>query len=111
MMYIAIYPIAISIRASNTYEEKALGIYSDDSQLDESNGAWYIMSHVRNQLSFDLWYIFLGTFCICIAESERIMDLNEPVRFFPTRTQVTQLPSPITNTDTQSGLLRVPSLL
>ncbi|KAJ3945966.1 uncharacterized protein N0V96_004316 [Colletotrichum fioriniae] len=78
MMYIAIYPIAISIRASNTYEEKALGIYSDDSQLDESNGAWYIMSHVRNQLSFDLWYIFLGTFCICIAESERIMDLNEP---------------------------------
>ncbi|KAG7084924.1 low-affinity potassium transport protein [Colletotrichum scovillei] len=55
MMYIAIYPIAISIRASNTYEEKALGIYSDDSQLDESNGASYIMSHVRNQLSFDLW--------------------------------------------------------
>ncbi|KAK1623569.1 cation transport protein-domain-containing protein [Colletotrichum phormii] len=78
MMYIAIYPIAISIRASNTYEEKALGIYGDDSQLDESNGTSYIMSHVRNQLSFDLWYIFLGTFCICIAESERIMDLNEP---------------------------------
>ncbi|KXH33990.1 low-affinity potassium transport protein [Colletotrichum simmondsii] len=78
MMYIAIYPIAISIRASNTYEEKALGIYGDDSQLDESNSASYIMSHVRNQLSFDLWYIFLGTFCICIAESERIMDLNEP---------------------------------
>ncbi|KAK1476346.1 low-affinity potassium transport protein [Colletotrichum tamarilloi] len=78
MMYIAIYPIAISIRASNTYEEKALGIYSDDSQLDESNSASYIMSHVRNQLSFDLWYIFLGTFCICIAESERIVDLNEP---------------------------------
>jgi Trk-type K+ transport system membrane component len=27
MMYIAIFPIAISVRASNIYEEKALGIY------------------------------------------------------------------------------------
>ncbi|KAI9162701.1 Low-affinity potassium transport protein [Paramyrothecium foliicola] len=78
MMYIAIFPIAIAIRASNTYEEKALGIYGHESNLDENNGASYIMTHIRNQLSFDLWYIFLGTFCICIAESERIMDLNEP---------------------------------
>lgn len=37
------------------------------------------MTHIRNQLSFDLWYIFLGTFCICIAESARIVDNNEPV--------------------------------
>lgn len=78
MMYIAIFPIAISIRASNTYEERALGVYEADSHLDENNGASYVMTHVRNQLSFDLWYIFLGTFCICIAESQRIMDLNEP---------------------------------
>lgn len=79
MMYIAIFPIAISIRASNTYEEKALGVYGSDSHVDEKHGASYIMAHVRNQLSFDLWYMFLGAFCICIAESERIMDLNEPV--------------------------------
>ncbi|KAK1589954.1 cation transporter [Colletotrichum navitas] len=78
MMYIAVFPIAISIRASNTYEERALGVYSADSHLDENDGASYVMTHVRNQLSFDLWYIFLGTFCICIAESKRIMDLNEP---------------------------------
>ncbi|KAL3292992.1 low-affinity potassium transport protein [Colletotrichum asianum] len=78
MMYIAIFPIAISIRASNTYEERALGVYEADSHLDETNGASYVMAHIRNQLSFDLWYIFLGTFCICIAESQRIMDLNEP---------------------------------
>ncbi|KAF6805879.1 low-affinity potassium transport protein [Colletotrichum plurivorum] len=78
MMYIAIFPIAVSIRASNTYEERALGLYGADVHLDENSGASYIMTHVRNQLSFDLWYIFLGTFCICIAESRRIMDLNEP---------------------------------
>lgn len=79
MMYIAIFPIAIAIRASNTYEEKALGVYGHESSPDETNSVSYVMMHVRNQLSFDLWYMFLGTFCICVAESKRIMDLNEPV--------------------------------
>jgi potassium uptake Trk family protein len=78
MMYIAIFPIAIAIRASNTYEERALGVYGHENSLDETNGVTYIMMHVRNQFTFDLWYIFLGTFCICIAESKRIMDPNEP---------------------------------
>ncbi|KAF3406993.1 Low-affinity potassium transport protein [Talaromyces pinophilus] len=78
MMYIAILPIAISIRSSNTYEE-ALGVYSHEEGLGESNGSSYVMTHIRNQPTFDLWYIFLGTFCICIAESQRIMDDNDPV--------------------------------
>ncbi|KAF4549311.1 putative low-affinity potassium transport protein 2 [Elsinoe fawcettii] len=78
MMYIAIYPIAISIRASNTYEDRTLGLYGHDQEPDESKGSTYILMHVRNQLSFDLWYIFLGTFLICIAESSRIADVAEP---------------------------------
>ncbi|KAL4735884.1 cation transport protein-domain-containing protein [Aspergillus similis] len=78
MMYIAIYPIAISIRASNTYESQALGIYHVDGEIDESDTRSYVLTHIRNQLTFDLWYIFLGIFCICIAESNRIMDPNEP---------------------------------
>ncbi|KAL3957288.1 hypothetical protein ACCO45_007866 [Purpureocillium lilacinum] len=78
MMYIAIFPIAISMRASNTYEERSLGIYEGEKNLDESNGRDYFMTHMRNQLSFDLWFIFLGVFCICIAESERIVDNNIP---------------------------------
>ncbi|KAF2267453.1 hypothetical protein CC78DRAFT_577164 [Lojkania enalia] len=77
MMYISVYPIAISIRASNTYEEKALGIYSGDETVDERHGRTYLLAHMRNQLSFDLWYIFIGIFCICVAESERIMDPAE----------------------------------
>ncbi|KAK4122740.1 potassium transporter [Parathielavia appendiculata] len=78
MMYISVFPIAVSIRSSNTYEERALGVYDDDQTLDESNGKSYVLQHVRNQLSFDLWYIFLGTFCICIAEAERIADVKDP---------------------------------
>ena len=83
MMYISIFPIAISIRASNTYEERALGVYDYDRPLDESNGKSYVMTHIRNQLSFDLWYVFLGTFFICVAESSRIADVGEPVSELP----------------------------
>jgi Trk-type K+ transport system membrane component len=83
MMYISVFPIAVSIRSSNTYEERALGVYDEEQSLDESNGKSYVLTHVRNQLSFDLWYIFLGTFCICIAESARIADNNEPVSHTP----------------------------
>ncbi|KAJ4356643.1 uncharacterized protein N0V89_004679 [Didymosphaeria variabile] len=78
MMYISIYPIAIAVRASNTYEEKALGVYSADPDPDEENGASYVMRHVQNQLSFDLWYIFLGVFCITIAEAGKITDDKDP---------------------------------
>ncbi|KAE8145350.1 cation transporter [Aspergillus avenaceus] len=78
MMYISIFPIAISVRASNTYEERSLGMFSSDEEIDEDDGPKYVVTHMRNQLSFDLWYIFLGIFCICIAETDRLMDSSEP---------------------------------
>jgi potassium uptake Trk family protein len=80
MMYIAVFPIAISVRASNVYEERTLGVYGSEVAADETNGRSYIIAHIQNQLSFDLWYIFLGCFCICIAESGKIADTNIPVR-------------------------------
>ncbi|KAI3096451.1 hypothetical protein CBS147333_9574 [Penicillium roqueforti] len=76
MMYIAIFPIAISIRASNVYEERTLGIYTTDGNIDEYNGRSYIVNHIQNQLTFDLWYIFLGSFCICVAEAGKIADTS-----------------------------------
>ncbi|KAJ5170522.1 uncharacterized protein N7500_003305 [Penicillium coprophilum] len=78
MMYIAVFPIAISIRASNVYEERTLGIYGNKTEIDESDGRSYIINHIQNQLSFDLWYIFLGCFCICIAEAGKIADTSIP---------------------------------
>ncbi|KAI3187448.1 hypothetical protein CBS147311_10190 [Penicillium roqueforti] len=78
MMYIAIFPIAISIRASNVYEERTLGVYTTDGNMDEHNGRSYIINHIQNQLTFDLWYIFLGSFCICVAEAGKIADTSIP---------------------------------
>ncbi|KAF9774236.1 hypothetical protein IL306_007806 [Fusarium sp. DS 682] len=36
MMYIAVFPVAISIRASNAYEEKSLGPWQEEKSLDEA---------------------------------------------------------------------------
>jgi Trk-type K+ transport system membrane component len=75
MMYIAVFPIAMAVRSSNTYEESALGKYASNADPEESQRASsYIVQHMRNQLSFDLWYIFLGTFCICIAQADEIAN-------------------------------------
>jgi len=37
MMYISAFPVAITIRNSNVYEERSLGIYSDDPGYDDMN--------------------------------------------------------------------------
>lgn len=76
MMYISIYPIAISIRRTNVYEEQSLGIYA----AEEEGNASFVATHIRRQLGFDLWYIFLGLFIICIIEADNIQDTANYVR-------------------------------
>lgn len=76
MMYISVFPVAISLRRTNVYEEKSLGIYpSDEDETDENTRSpSYIGFHLRRQLSFDLWFLFLGLFIIAIAEAPRLSD-------------------------------------
>ncbi|ODH13097.1 hypothetical protein ACO22_07604 [Paracoccidioides brasiliensis] len=56
MMYISAYPIAISVRRTNIYEETSLGLYDSTSEeIDESNTtASYLGTHLKKQLAFDL---------------------------------------------------------
>lgn len=73
MMYISVLPIAISVRRTNVYEEKSLGIYgSQQEEYADEGEPSYVGAHLRRQLSFDLWYIFLGFFIISISEGGRI---------------------------------------
>ncbi len=75
MMYISVLPIAISVRRTNVYEEKSLGIYGSPLEENEDEGEpSYVGAHLRRQLSFDLWYIFLGFFIIAISEGPRIQS-------------------------------------
>ncbi|CAR24025.1 Trk1p [Lachancea thermotolerans CBS 6340] len=95
MMYVSVLPLAISIRRTNVYEEQSLGIYdnggddahhkdsSSDSQSEdernlEKSAKSFIGAHLRRQLSFDLWFLFLGLFIICISEGGKIQDTNKP---------------------------------
>lgn len=78
MMYISVFPIAISMRRTNVYEEKSLGIYQEPVRDDgDENEPSYVGAHLRKQLSFDLWYIFLGLFIIAIVEGDRVENTNE----------------------------------
>ncbi|KAK5134775.1 hypothetical protein LTR08_006150 [Meristemomyces frigidus] len=78
MMYISVFPIAISVRRTNVYEEKSLGIFGGEEGPEEDGAEQsYVGQHLRRQLSFDLWYVFLGFFIICIVEGNRLSNTNE----------------------------------
>jgi hypothetical protein len=75
MMYISALPVAISVRRTNVYEEKSLGIYGSAAEENEDQGEpSYVGAHLRRQLSFDLWFIFMGLFIIAIAEGARLQS-------------------------------------
>jgi len=78
MMYISVFPIAISVRRTNVYEEKSLGIYGTaaEGEADEKEPS-YVSAHLRRQLGFDLWYVFLGLFIIAIAEGDRLANTKD----------------------------------
>ena len=90
MMYISVYPVAMSIRRTNVYEEKSLGLYlpANDEEHASFLGTFsasegmanrFSATHIREQLGFDLWYVFLGVFLICIIESGQIANTNDYV--------------------------------
>ncbi|KAI0763530.1 TrkH-domain-containing protein [Trametes elegans] len=96
MMYIAIYPIAMSVRATNVYEEKSLGVYEVQSEYDEINdqafwnqpsesrvAIWgrYLARHARRQLSFDMWWLAVSLFLLCIIERESLTDASKQSYF------------------------------
>ncbi|CCH61057.1 hypothetical protein TBLA_0D05650 [Henningerozyma blattae CBS 6284] len=108
MMYISVFPLAISIRRTNVYEEQSLGIYENESTsvIDRSSSFTsteletqqsltscssgecsntkklstksFIGSHIRKQLSFDLWFLFVALFIVSICEGSKIRDIERP---------------------------------
>lgn len=88
MMYISVYPVAITMRHSNIYEERSLGIYADDASTNEDDSEpsseasgnrppvtqgvrriHFIRHQLRAQMAFDLWWIALAVIIICIVEA------------------------------------------
>ncbi|KAI0049422.1 TrkH-domain-containing protein [Auriscalpium vulgare] len=87
MMYVSAYPVAMSVRSTNVYEEKSLGVFEEDDDEDKDIedeqdypdsdsrvAIWgrYLARHARRQLSFDLWWLGLALFLVCIFERGHI---------------------------------------
>lgn len=96
MMYISVYPVVITMRHSNIYEERSLGIYADDPTMTEdsetsssntslapkspSPGRLYFIRHqLRAQMAYDLWWIAAAVLIICIVEAGNFT--RDPVTF------------------------------
>ncbi|XDT33016.1 Cation transport protein [Nakaseomyces glabratus] len=47
-------------------------------RVSEKKSKSFIGAHLRRQLSFDLWFLFLGLFVICICENGKIKDVARP---------------------------------
>jgi potassium uptake Trk family protein len=97
MMYISVYPVVITMRNSNVYEERSLGIYADDPQAKEAaeerensnhqifsrikrtltskpgNGtesnSQFVRQQLRGQLAHDIWWIVLAVLFITLTET------------------------------------------
>ncbi|KAJ8518973.1 hypothetical protein ONZ45_g4024 [Pleurotus djamor] len=86
MMYIAVYPVAMSIRSTNVYEERSLGVFEapvDDEDEEPTNlealpprerVGKYLDWHLRRQVSNDIWWLVWAVFFIAIIERGQIMD-------------------------------------
>jgi len=95
MMYISAFPVAITIRNSNVYEERSLGIYADDPGYDEdkmgtmgflqralhlqlstpsATKGYFIQQQLRAQLAHDLWWLVLAVWLISIIENSQFVD-------------------------------------
>lgn len=97
MMYISVYPVVITMRNSNVYEERSLGIYVDDprygathsksgisffgklrrtmtGQPFEQTKSYFVRQQLRAQLAHDLWWIVLAVFLIMIIEGSNFQS-------------------------------------
>ncbi|OWB69644.1 hypothetical protein B5S30_g5066 [[Candida] boidinii] len=81
LMYISIVPTALAIRGTNVYEDQSLGIYDGDDRKRKSavsSRFSFVNYYLGEQLSFDLWFVVLMVFIICICERKglRAGDAN-----------------------------------
>ncbi|KAF1955315.1 TrkH-domain-containing protein [Byssothecium circinans] len=108
MMYISVYPVVITMRSSNVYEERSLGIYADEEQnlpqttpqdvskrhglfsalrqrlsgshhSHEQTRSYFVRQQLRAQLAHDLWWLVLAVFVIMIIEGSNFA--REPAIF------------------------------
>ncbi|KAF7592281.1 hypothetical protein BBP40_000412 [Aspergillus hancockii] len=107
MMYVSAFPVLVTMRNTNVYEERSLGIYAHDDPETEAEGqtkpsifmglvrhhllgrqdvsttessrSYFVHQQLRSQLSHDIWWIALAVLFISIAESANFK--HDPVSY------------------------------
>lgn len=96
MMYVSAFPVLVTMRNTNVYEERSLGIYSHDESMEETDSkppnfflslfryhilgrqdltttegshSYFVHQQLRSQLSHDIWWIAMAVLFISTAES------------------------------------------
>jgi Trk-type K+ transport system membrane component len=91
MMFISAFPVAITMRSSNVYEERSLGIYASElraqpppfSTLEASGSAsllthtsrtrlYFLRTQISQQLSHDFWFVVICSILIIWIETGSI---------------------------------------
>ncbi|RFU32561.1 hypothetical protein B7463_g3798, partial [Scytalidium lignicola] len=98
MMYISVYPVVITMRHSNVYEERSLGIYTDENPFEKDeetptklgiggniayafrrimriaptgasiDDANFVRHQIRGQLAHDLWWLVIAVWLVSCIE-------------------------------------------
>ncbi|KAI1085549.1 cation transport protein-domain-containing protein [Whalleya microplaca] len=81
VMYFSVFPLLVSLRNTNVYEERSVGLDAEEYRAEEalenkrqrqSQGGALNGVHIRNQLAYDLWWIALSWILICIIEEPQL---------------------------------------
>lgn len=76
MMYIAAFPLMMTMRSTNVYEDRSLFVAepSEKSEESESQAVWgrFIGTHIRNQLAYDLWWVMLALWIVLLCERNKV---------------------------------------
>jgi len=68
VMYISCYPMLLTLRKTNTYEEKSIGIDSSD---EDAGG---VAVHFQQQLAYDIWFQFFAFFLVTVIERPQLLQ-------------------------------------
>ncbi|KAJ7743346.1 potassium transporter [Mycena metata] len=86
MMYIAVYPVAMTIRSTNVYESESLGVFEEpppeedeeptdlDAYEPRERVGRYLLWHLDRQMSIDIWWLVWGVFLVAVIERHNLLD-------------------------------------
>ena len=84
MMYVSAFPLAMAVRSTNVYEERSLGVYGEAMEREHNEqqqqprlGSRFLEMHIRNQIMYDLWFVMLALFILCVCEKSKIQDTGK----------------------------------